>query len=165
MRSQPSAALPESTQTRLTLKNIGRSAGASRFWITDPGDPGPARTHPVALASRDWKSRNRTRVSRCSAAGQVSIPWYGSYLVSNEAATRPLSDSSRTGDLSICYRSDGTVAYLGRRDAQVKVRGQRIELGDVEHHLRRQLPVHLIPVVGGCQTTRRVQQYRFWLRF
>jgi len=36
-----------------------------------------------------------------------------------------------TGD-RVRQRSDGTIDYLGRRDQQVKVGGQRIELGDVE---------------------------------
>ncbi|MFE4664888.1 amino acid adenylation domain-containing protein [Streptomyces sp. NPDC056716] len=42
----------------------------------------------------------------------------------------------RTGDLG-AYRPDGTVEWLGRRDAQVKLRGFRIELGEIEHALRR----------------------------
>ena len=42
----------------------------------------------------------------------------------------------RTGDL-VKMRSDGIIEYLGRKDKQVKLRGQRFELGDVEHHLRQ----------------------------
>ncbi|MFD0318147.1 amino acid adenylation domain-containing protein [Streptomyces flavalbus] len=42
----------------------------------------------------------------------------------------------RTGDIG-AYRPDGTVEWLGRRDAQVKLRGFRIELGEIEHALRR----------------------------
>lgn len=45
----------------------------------------------------------------------------------------------RTGDLAQ-YRSDGTIAYLGRASAQVKLNGQRVELGEVEFHLRYNLP-------------------------
>ncbi|MFF2040905.1 amino acid adenylation domain-containing protein [Kitasatospora sp. NPDC058170] len=36
-----------------------------------------------------------------------------------------------TGDLGR-YRPDGTIEFLGRRDSQVKVRGHRVELGEIE---------------------------------
>lgn len=45
----------------------------------------------------------------------------------------------RTGDLAK-YNMDGTVQFVGRRDLQVKLRGQRMELGEVEYQLRRLLP-------------------------
>src|SRR5207247_2355729 len=45
----------------------------------------------------------------------------------------------KTGDL-VKYNTDGTVSIVGRKDTQIKLRGQRIELGEIEHHLRRYLP-------------------------
>lgn len=42
----------------------------------------------------------------------------------------------KTGDL-VRYASDGTIVYVGRKDTQVKLNGQRIELGEVESHARR----------------------------
>lgn len=44
----------------------------------------------------------------------------------------------KTGDL-VQYNADGSFRYMGRKDSQVKLRGQRIELGEVEYHLRRAL--------------------------
>jgi amino acid adenylation domain-containing protein len=41
----------------------------------------------------------------------------------------------RTGDMGR-YGSDGTVEFLGRMDRQVKIRGVRVELEEVEHFLR-----------------------------
>ncbi|KAB8257595.1 hypothetical protein BDV32DRAFT_152183 [Aspergillus pseudonomiae] len=38
----------------------------------------------------------------------------------------------KTGDL-VRYNANGTIAYIGRKDTQVKLNGQRVELGEVEH--------------------------------
>ena len=40
----------------------------------------------------------------------------------------------RTGDLCR-WRSDGKIEYLGRSDDQIKIRGHRVELGEIEHTL------------------------------
>jgi len=40
----------------------------------------------------------------------------------------------KSGDL-VRYNSDGSLDIMGRRDGQVKIRGQRIELQEVEHHI------------------------------
>ncbi|EFQ99850.1 gramicidin S synthetase 1 [Nannizzia gypsea CBS 118893] len=45
----------------------------------------------------------------------------------------------KTGDLAR-YNSDGTIMCQGRKDTQVKLHGQRIELGDVEHHTQKWFP-------------------------
>ncbi|KAK1773031.1 putative AM-toxin synthetase [Copromyces sp. CBS 386.78] len=47
----------------------------------------------------------------------------------------------KTGDL-VRYDADGSGAFVfvGRKDAQVKLRGQRVELVEIEHHLRAKLP-------------------------
>ncbi|KAF1812365.1 peptide synthetase [Eremomyces bilateralis CBS 781.70] len=47
----------------------------------------------------------------------------------------------KTGDL-VRYDQDGTgaIVFMGRKDQQVKLRGQRIELAEVEYHIARHLP-------------------------
>jgi amino acid adenylation domain-containing protein len=64
-------------------------------------------------------------------------------------AFAPLPDSTpayRTGDLA-CWRPDGRLAFLGRKDHQVKLRGYRIELGEIERRLREHAAVRDAAVV------------------
>jgi amino acid adenylation domain-containing protein len=44
----------------------------------------------------------------------------------------------RSGDLAK-YNNDGSIKFLGRMDNQVKIRGQRLELGEVEHYMQKSL--------------------------
>lgn len=47
----------------------------------------------------------------------------------------------KTGDLG-CYRSDGSIEFLGRSDNQIKLHGQRIELEEIENILRKHPTIH-----------------------
>lgn len=58
----------------------------------------------------------------------------------------------RTGD-RVRYREDGNLEWLGRIDSQVKVRGYRIELSDIETHLVTDPAVRAaVVVLRGVET-------------
>lgn len=48
----------------------------------------------------------------------------------------------KSGDLGR-YNADGSIQFLERKDLQKKTRGQRIEVGDIESHLRQLLPTEM----------------------
>ena len=80
-------------------------------------------------------------------------------LTAERFVADPLSERGerlyRTGDLAR-WRSDGQLEYLGRTDHQVKIRGARVELGEVEAQLRKEPEVREAVVIakdspGGAQ--------------
>ncbi len=69
-------------------------------------------------------------------------------FVSDPYSTKPNQRLFRTGDLARVL-PDGTLEYVGRRDLQVKIRGVRVELEEVEHAVRQ------LPGVDACAVVAR----------
>ncbi|WP_190285780.1 non-ribosomal peptide synthetase [Montanilutibacter psychrotolerans] len=68
-------------------------------------------------------------------------------FVEDPFATQPDARMYKTGDLGR-WRSDGTIEYLGRNDHQVKIRGLRIEPGEIEAQLASQPGVREVAVLA-----------------
>ncbi|KAL4931018.1 nonribosomal peptide synthetase fmqA [Aspergillus undulatus] len=110
---------------------IGHVHGAVA-WIVDkddhnhlvpPGAPGELLLEGHTLARGYLGEPQKT-----AAAFIDSPPWL--------RELRPSSRLYKTGDL-VQYAADGTVRYIGRKDTQVKIRGQRVELGEIEHQIHQ----------------------------
>ncbi|MBA4532701.1 non-ribosomal peptide synthetase [Brevibacillus halotolerans] len=74
-----------------------------------------------------------------SGIGLARGYWNLPELTSEKFITHPYLPGEKmykTGDLAK-WRSDGTIEYIGRMDHQVKIRGHRVELGEVETVLLR----------------------------
>ncbi|QEH36902.1 Linear gramicidin synthase subunit D [Aquisphaera giovannonii] len=79
-------------------------------------------------------------------------------FVPDPFSKRPGARLFRTGDL-VRWRGDGRLAFVGRRDIQVKVQGFRVEPGEVESALRQHPEVRdaaVVAVAGEGQASRLV---------
>lgn len=113
--------------------NIGKSVGGV-CWIVDLQDH--CRLVPVGaigelvvegFAMADGYLNNKTKTDEVF----VQMP---EWLASQRPAEHLTRRLYKTGDL-VRYNSDGSMAFIGRKDTQAKFHGQRIEFGEIEHHL------------------------------
>ncbi|KAF4449387.1 Enniatin synthase [Fusarium austroafricanum] len=130
--------------------NIGRTVGA-HSWIIDPADPNclaPIGAIGELVLESPGIARDYIVPPPADESPFITTApaWYPS---------KELPDGTkfyRTGDLAR-YASDGSIVCLGRVDSQVKIRGQRVELGAVETCLRQQMPDDMAIVVEAIKTS------------
>ncbi|WP_329413213.1 amino acid adenylation domain-containing protein [Streptomyces sp. NBC_00704] len=119
--------------------------------VLAPGDDVPATAGlPIGRPVGERVARVLDEERRPVADGEPGELWIGGELLAtgylhDEARTRdqfppdpyaaaPGARMYRTGDM-VVRREDGGIEFLGRVDNQVKVRGHRIELDEVDRHL------------------------------
>ena len=160
------AALARGVQARLPTVRLHNVYGPTEAtvdscaWTLEPGAPVPALQLPIGRAI------NNTRLYVLDAhdvpvpmgiSGQLHIGGVGvarGYLGLEQLTAERFIESPfvpgdrlyRTGDL-VRYLPDGTLEFLGRNDFQVKLRGVRLELGEIEAHLAAHPALHEVAVL------------------
>lgn len=127
---------------------IGTAVGAVS-WVVSPHDHGklvPIGAVGELLVEGPVVARGYLNDSEKTLAAFVEDPLW---LVQGFAdyPGRP-GRLYKTGDL-VRYNEDGSLIYCGRKDTQVKIRGHRVELGEVESQIRDCMPeVHQVVVLA-----------------
>jgi amino acid adenylation domain-containing protein len=116
-----------------TTRDVGKAA-TGRYWIVSLADYNklaPIGATGEILVEGPIIGREYIDERRSTAAAFIQPPsWRARF---GEASD--IMRFYKTGDLGQ-YQADGTLQLLGRKDTQVKLRGQRIELGEIEHQAR-----------------------------
>ncbi|KAJ5742224.1 hypothetical protein N7533_011633 [Penicillium manginii] len=137
--------------TAPTEEKLGFPVG-SIGWIADESNPdqlAPIGTVGELLVEGPTLARGYLHDEHKTAASFIINP---SWSVANAgpSITRRMY---RTGDL-VRYSDDGSINYVGRADSQIKLYGQRMEIGEVEGHLLADPAIHsalvLVPKLGLC---------------
>jgi amino acid adenylation domain-containing protein len=113
---------------------VGKPIANTQVYILDPDlKPVPAGTSGELLVGGVQIARGYLGRPELTAAKFIQNPF----------VSDPGSRLYRTGDSARCL-DDGNIEFLGRMDYQVKIRGHRVELGEVETVLAEH------PRVGQC---------------
>ena len=117
---------------------IGEACGGEELLVLDealgpvpPGEVGELYIRGAGLSPGYWRDPAKTR---------------GAFLP-HPGSTDPADRIYRTGDLAT-LGPDGLVRFLGRADAQIKTRGYRVELGEIEAALHALGTLRECAVVG-----------------
>lgn len=116
--------------------NVGRSF-SMRTWITEIDDND--RLAPIGAVGEVFLE------GPCAALGYLNqddltrTSFIGYQKWMDKVGPKVNRRIYRTGDL-MKFNTDGTLNFVRRKDTQVKVRGYRLELGEVEYQVKRNLP-------------------------
>ncbi|KAH7329601.1 hypothetical protein B0I35DRAFT_507853 [Stachybotrys elegans] len=134
---------------------IGRGMEGGRTWIVDPRDHNyltPLGCVGELLMEGPIVARGYLNDQKKTAESFIENPGWAHYFkdTGSQAPTRLY----KTGDL-VKYNPDGTLTFMGRKDFQVKLNGQRMELGEIEANLEGDQRIRhalvSLPKTGICK--------------
>ncbi|HEU5377792.1 MAG TPA: amino acid adenylation domain-containing protein, partial [Ktedonobacteraceae bacterium] len=124
--------------------SLGRPIGHMSIYVLDP------YMQPVPIGTRGELYIGGVGVTR----GYHDLPALtAERFVPDPFSREPGRRLYRTGDLA-CYLPDGNLRFLGRDDDQIKIRGLRVELGEIEATLAQHPRVQQAIVLLEGQNAR-----------
>ncbi|GIZ47066.1 hypothetical protein CKM354_001016700 [Cercospora kikuchii] len=131
--------------------SIGHGRGVCT-WVVDPDSQTLSRIGAVGelwlegpLVGQGYL-HDPVRTEECFVENPAWLAKGISSTIAHSSRTGRQGRVYRTGDLAR-YRSDGSLEYIGRKDRQAKIRGQRLELSEVEHHVKEALSSSVSAIV------------------
>jgi acyl-coenzyme A synthetase/AMP-(fatty) acid ligase len=128
--------------------NIGRGVGAL-VWLADPQDSNsltPIGTIGELLIEGPTLAHGYLGNKAHTESAFIENPSWGI-----APRTSPPRRFYKTGDLAR-YNFDGSIDFVRRNDGQMKLHGQRLEIGKVEHQLRESLAESIEAAVSVVTT-------------
>ncbi|KAG6022590.1 D-lysergyl-peptide-synthetase subunit 1 [Claviceps sp. LM458 group G5] len=121
-------------------RSLGSSFASQVAWIVDPKDHEkllPTGAIGELAIEGPVVARGYIHDVTCSDPSTPFVvkppPWLRRFRATANRGNRIYL----TGDLARLNCDDGSVEYFGRKDDQVKIHGQRVELAEIEHHLEQ----------------------------
>lgn len=132
--AETSAVVSSALLGEFSATNEVGKATTGRYWIVEPLDHDllvPVGAPGEIIIEGPTIGRHYIDDPEKSAAAFIPMPSWRAKFGSYTAGSR----FYKTGDLG-AYQSDGSIRLLGRKDTQIKLRGQRIEVGEIEYQAR-----------------------------
>lgn len=142
--SEVVAATPAVEPAIVNVYGVTEATVSSTFHVVNPVDG--CQVAPIGAplpGARVYVLDDRLRLLAPGGVGELYVGgsgvalgyWGRPGLTAGRFVSDPFGDAGdrlyRTGDL-VRWGADGQLDYVGRRDQQVKVRGHRVELGEIE---------------------------------
>lgn len=116
------------------LSSLGPGRGTNT-WLVDPNNED--RLAPIGAPGELWLEGPLVGLGYIGDKERTATAWMENPAWLLQGSSKQSGRQGRlyrTGDLAR-YNADGSLTIIGRKDAQVKLRGQRVELEEVEHHV------------------------------
>lgn len=149
------ATIHDRVRPRHSVQNIGKPTGAVA-WIVDPDDmEKPMEWDEVGELLLEGPIVGRGYLNNSDATRKAFIepPAWLQRLRKGQHQHRVY----RTGDLA-SQDQTGAIHIVGRNDGQFKIRGQRVEIADVEHHINEFVDTSTEVVVEKVNTSDDYQR-------